>query len=66
MSEETTIKVGNVYLEIETGYCYMIDSINPKKVIIRYLDDFDDECRMDTQSLLNILSRGEDKLISEI
>jgi hypothetical protein len=66
MSEETTIKVGNVYLEIETGYCYMVDNVNSKKVTIRYLDDFDDYCEMNIQSLLNVLSRGEDKLVSEI
>lgn len=66
MNKETTIKIGNVYLEIETGYCYMVDNINSKKVSIRYLDDFDDPCEMNIESLLSVLSRGEDKLISEI
>jgi hypothetical protein len=60
------IKVGNVYLEIETGYCYMIDSIKLKKVTIRYLDDFDDYCEMNIESLLSVLSRGEDKLVSGV
>ena len=62
------IKVGNLYLESDDAYAeslYMIEEINGEMVKIRYIDN-DEGLELHYQILVNMISSGEDRLVSEV
>jgi hypothetical protein len=62
------IKVGNLYLESDDAYAeslYMIEKINGEMVKIRYIDN-DEGLELHYQILVNMISSGEDRLVSEV
>ena len=62
------IKVGNLYLESDDTHAeslYMIEKINGEMVKIRYIDN-DEGLELHYQILVNMISSGEDRLVSEV
>lgn len=68
VTDSINIKVGNLYLESDDAYAeslYMIEKINGEMVKIRYIDN-DEGLELHYQILVNMISSGEDRLVSEV